>query len=156
MMRDNYESTSKMETNINTVLQRLKDRSEEGLAKLVYTGKALSKSDTHLHLAVSSGIVLIPIAEIDSIAYVYKDFNEDYLHVTVKNADRVRHALRREQLRDSGGSGAAASSAGADQAFHFEHSTVTSTTENFYNADACVRRMSNLCHKHSGRSYFSP
>jgi len=114
-------------------MKRLEDKADDGLARLVYSGKALSKSDQHLHMCVSSGVVLIPLSEIEEVDQIYPDIDADLVNVTVKNANLVRHIMKLEQLRDTPTARSPQDSPGD----HFLHGTAT-TTENppFYD-DAC-------------------
>lgn len=104
---------------VKDFLKRLNNKAEDGLARLVYAGTVLSKSEKNIHMCVSSGVVLIPISEIESIDQISPGIDENLVYVAVKNADRVKHALRIEQLNDSPPATASTT------ASHLTHGTVT-------------------------------
>jgi hypothetical protein len=82
---------------LEKLLARLEVKAEEGYAKVTWTGRALSKSKEHLHVALPSGVVAIPLSEIESVSLV-SAVRPDVIYVTVRNVDRVKHLLRVEQL----------------------------------------------------------
>lgn len=109
---------------VEKFLKQLNDKGDDGVARLVYSGRALSKSHENLHMCVSSGVVLIPLEEIEAVSHVYEEIDDNLVQVTVKNADRVRHALKLDQLQDT----PAAASPTADGPMdltHWDHGTAT-------------------------------
>lgn len=105
-------------------LKSLDDERDENIARLVFSGRALSKSDSNLHMCTSSGVVLIPIDEIEDVERVYEKIDRNLVNVTVRNADAVRHVLQIEQLRDTPGAAPAADDGPMDLT-HFDHGTAT-------------------------------
>ena len=93
-----------MDKTLEELLNKLEARAEDGFARVVFVGRALSKSKENLHLAVATGVLSIPISEIESISPI-SDIpqNADHVYVGVKNADRVKHLFRAEQLKDTPG-----------------------------------------------------
>jgi len=87
---------------VKRILGKIEKRADEGQARMVYVGRALGRSEKHLQLSVSSGVVLVPIDEIELLQEIAPGFRDDLFQVTVRRADLVRHILRREQTRDGG------------------------------------------------------
>lgn len=109
---------------VDQLLNRLESRLDDGLSRMTYSGRAMSKSNTHLHMCVSSGIVLIPIDQIESVSSIHERTDPDLVAVTVRDAGRVRHALTLEQVKD-GPATAPASDNGPTDLTHWPHSTRT-------------------------------
>jgi hypothetical protein len=93
--------TENSPTELSDLIKRLETRADEGLARLTFAGRVLSKSKEDLHLAVKSGILAIPFSEIEEVA-PRVSADPALVWVAVRNADRVRHLLRAEQLLDAG------------------------------------------------------
>ena len=58
-----------------------------------FEGRALSRDDDHLHVATASGVVAIPIAEIDEVRHL-ESRGKDIVSVDVKSGDRIKHVRR--------------------------------------------------------------
>jgi len=81
---------------LDELLARLPaDKSQESLT---YEGRAVSRDKENLHLAVSSGVIAIPLADIGGVKPLSGQSN-DIVSVTLKSADRVR------QIRSAGAMG---------------------------------------------------
>ena len=63
-------------------------------AQITLQGRATSRSETNLHLAVSSGIVAIPIDEIEDVVPLSTTTDPTLVSVLVKDASKVRHLLK--------------------------------------------------------------
>ena len=74
------------------LLNRLETKAEEGLARVHFRGRAVSKSADNLHLSVPMGIVAIPLDEIERVAPI-SDNDPTLVAVTVRNGDRVKPLL---------------------------------------------------------------
>ena len=114
----------RIDKSVEKLIERLASRSNDELARMTYSGRAMSKSDTHLHMCVSSGVVLIPIDQIESVNLIYEKIDPDLVAVTVRDAGLVRHALTLEQVQD-GPAAAPASDDGPTDLTHWPHSTRT-------------------------------
>lgn|SRR5262245_14244488 len=72
---------------------------------LVYEGKAVSRDNENLHLAVSSGVMAIPLADIGEVKGVSGQSN-DIVSVTVRSTDRVKQIRQASPMaRQVGGLG---------------------------------------------------
>jgi hypothetical protein len=61
---------------------------------LMYEGKAVSRDKANLHLAISSGVIAIPLSDIAGVKAL-SDQSDDIVSVEVKSADgikQIRHA----------------------------------------------------------------
>jgi hypothetical protein len=85
---------------LSELLSRLETKASEGLAQLTFEGHAIGKTNDSLHLATSSGVVAIPLSEIETVAPIFGVKGGDWVSVVVRNADRVTH-IRRVRLIDS-------------------------------------------------------
>ena len=78
-------------------------------AQITLQGRATSRSETNLHLAVSSGIVAIPIDEIEDVVPLSTTTDPTLVSVLVKDASKVRHLLKvRSTMGAAEGSGSQA------------------------------------------------
>jgi hypothetical protein len=74
------------------LVDRIPTRSDDEVASLVVEGRALSKSDTSLHVAVRTGLIAVPL---DSIARVMSvPGTKDIVKVVVRNPEGIRPLLR--------------------------------------------------------------
>jgi hypothetical protein len=74
------------------LLDRLEEKADEGLARTRLSGRAVSKSADSLHLATSSGLVAIPLSEIDDVSPRGDDPRR--VTVSIRRGDRVRQLVR--------------------------------------------------------------
>jgi hypothetical protein len=80
-----------------SLLDRLEEKADSGLARVTYSGIAVSRSKEHLHLAVPSGVLAIPFEEIECVSEINKAKPQN-VFVAVRNADSVRHLINVDQL----------------------------------------------------------
>ena len=85
MARDVGESLEKL-------IAKLETRADEGLNRAVFIGRALSRNSESIHLAVPSGIVTIPLSEIEEYN-VISQINGLVLSLIVRNAEKVKQML---------------------------------------------------------------
>jgi len=84
---------------LDELLSRLPAATE---APQTFEGKAVGRDKDHLHLAISSGVIAIPLAEIAKVTFLDGQPN-DIVSVQVRHSDRVkqiRHVSR--MLRNIG------------------------------------------------------
>lgn len=79
---------------ISDFLEKLEMKKTSGLARLTLDGKALSKSENSITLAIDSGLVEIPISEIESVIPFGDASNKDFVSITIQNANNIKHLLR--------------------------------------------------------------
>jgi hypothetical protein len=79
------------------LLDLLEERADDGLARVTYSGIAVSRSKDHLHLAVPSGVLAIPLDEIEDVAPIH-EVRPQNVFVAVRNANAIRHLIRVDQL----------------------------------------------------------
>ena len=72
-------------TELETLLSKLPSVAES--PALTYEGKAVSRDADNLHLAVSSGVIAIPLADIGEVKALSGQGN-NIVSVSVKSADR--------------------------------------------------------------------
>jgi hypothetical protein len=78
---------------LDELLSRLPATTE---APQTFEGKAVGRDKDHLHLAISSGVIAIPLAEIEKVTLLDGQPN-DIVNVRVRHADRIkqiRHVSR--------------------------------------------------------------
>ena len=76
---------------LEEMLTRLEERAEEDIARVRISGRAVSKSKENVHLATTSGLVAIPLSEIEIVTP--RDDDPGRVIVLVRNRDRIRHLL---------------------------------------------------------------
>jgi|SRR5215211_3170720 len=86
---------------LDNLLSRLPS-TKETRQSVTFDGRALSRDDDHLHLATASGVVAIPIAEIEEVRPLVGR-SDDIVSVDVRNGDRIKHIRR--VTRTAGGVG---------------------------------------------------
>ena len=77
---------------LDNLLSRLPP-AEETRQSVTFEGRALSRDDDHLHLATASGVVAIPIVEIEEVRHLVGR-SDDAVSVDVRNGDRIKHIRR--------------------------------------------------------------
>ena len=78
---------------LDELLSRLPSATE---TPQTFEGKAVGRDKDHLHLAISSGVIAIPVAEIEKVTFLDGQPN-DIVSVHVRHADRIkqiRHVSR--------------------------------------------------------------
>jgi hypothetical protein len=78
-----------MAKKLEELLGRLPERSDEDVAASTLVGRALSRSDTHLHLATRKGVVAVPLSQIDDVTVRFAD-DPSRVSVKVRDPDSVR------------------------------------------------------------------
>jgi hypothetical protein len=89
---------------LTELIGRLPKRPDDEVAILAIEGKALSKNDANLHLALPSGLVAIPLDSIVKVTSV--PGTKEIVRMVVRNPDGIRHLLRvptRTALSQAGG-----------------------------------------------------
>ena len=82
----------KSKSGLDDLLARLDSRSDDAVAMRTFQGRALSKSDTNLHLAVRTGIVAVPLANVVKVMPIRG--TKDMVRIVVRNPEEVRSLLR--------------------------------------------------------------
>jgi len=77
---------------LQSLLNRLETKANGEVARMVYEGRALSQSKDHLHLAVDTGILAIPIRCIENVRPL-SERTPEIVRVEVSQADEVKHLL---------------------------------------------------------------
>jgi hypothetical protein len=79
---------------LSDLLARLETQAEEGLNRVVLEGHAVGKGADSLHLAIASGVVAIPLSEIEDVKPTFGAPSPDWVSVVVRNGDRVEFLRR--------------------------------------------------------------
>lgn len=77
---------------VSELLEKLQVRPDA--AKITLQGRATSRSETSLHLAVSTGIVAIPLGEIEDVTPLRPTSDPTMVSVLVRDNTKVRHLLK--------------------------------------------------------------
>jgi hypothetical protein len=80
------------------LVRRLPERSDDDFAAVRLIGRAVSRSDTHLHLATRTGVVAVPLSDINDVRVRFPD-DPTRVAVTVRDRDNVRLVRRAVQVR---------------------------------------------------------
>ena len=75
------------------LLGRLESKAIDGYGRMSFQGRALGKTDENLHVAVETGIVAIPLAEIEGIRQI-AGRSATEIWIDVKNGDRITQLRR--------------------------------------------------------------
>jgi len=76
-------------TELEKLLSRLPSV-EKARQFLTYEGKAVSRDKSHLHLAITSGVIAIPLADIEEVKALSGQ-SSDIVSVSVTSMDRIKH-----------------------------------------------------------------
>jgi hypothetical protein len=87
-------------TSLEKLLSKLPSAEKSG-SHLTYEGKAVSRDKDNLHLAISSGVIAIPLADIGEVKELSGQ-SADIVSVSVKSGDRIKH-VRHASARIGGG-----------------------------------------------------
>jgi hypothetical protein len=90
-------------TELEQLLSRLPP-ADESSASLTYEGKAVSRDTNNLHLAVSSGVIAIPLADIKEVKAVSGQ-SDDIVSVSVNKFDGVKQIRQASPMLNRGGFG---------------------------------------------------
>jgi hypothetical protein len=121
-------------TDLAQLLARLERNDGEALRRTL-VGRSLGKTEDSLHLATATGIVAIPLDQIESIREVHEGI-QDHLEVSVKRADSVVALLRTQNVgRGSMLGGGASIYGGLDGTLTLDDPKDTATLTNGPQAD---------------------
>lgn len=90
-------------SHLDELLEILEEVRDEEIDRTTISGLACSRTTTDLHLAVGTGVIAVPIADIDEVTPLGID-NPRTVSVTVKSADAVRWVRRPPALSKIGSS----------------------------------------------------
>jgi len=76
---------------ISNLIDKLATQPDTARASL--QGRATSRSEQNLHLATSTGLVAIPIGEIEDVRQLLPTGDPNLVSVTVKDNSKVRHLM---------------------------------------------------------------
>jgi hypothetical protein len=79
--------------NLARILDKLETRSAKGYGALSFRAKAVGKTADSIHFAVPTGIISVPLKEIDSIEPI-PGLSEVEVLVDVRNGDQITHLRR--------------------------------------------------------------
>src|SRR5688572_14650259 len=77
---------------LSALVNRLPARADDEVAIQVIEGRALSKSDDSLHVALPTGLVAVPIRSVVRVTSI--PGTKDVVRIVVRNPDGIRHLLR--------------------------------------------------------------
>jgi len=84
--------TDEVRGKLDALLSRLEERGERGLATLRIEGRLVAREDGAVHLAVPSGVIAIPVEDIEDVEQLLEQ-REEFVALTVRNSDRVRSVI---------------------------------------------------------------
>jgi hypothetical protein len=87
-------------TPLEKLLSKLPSPEKSG-STMTYEGKAVSRDKDNLHLAISSGVIAIPLADIGEVKELSGQ-SADIVSVSVKSAERIKQ-VRHASARVGGG-----------------------------------------------------
>lgn len=90
-------------TELEQLLSRVPS-ADKSTPSLTYEGKAVSRDANNLHLAVSSGVIAIPLADIGEVKLLSGHSN-DIVSVRVNNADSIKQIRHASPMLSRGGFG---------------------------------------------------
>ncbi len=88
---------------LDDLLSRL-PAAEESPQSLIYEGKAVSRDGDTLHLAISSGVIGIPLADVREVRGL-PGHSDDIVSVSVTSADRIKQIRLAGSMFQRGGLG---------------------------------------------------
>lgn len=80
------------DASLKTVLGGIPRKDDKQVASVTISGRALSRSDKNVHVAVSSGIVAVPIGNIDKAVSV-PGSKPDIVRLVVRNPHEIQSLL---------------------------------------------------------------
>jgi hypothetical protein len=89
-------------TELEKLLSRLASAAQS--QQLIYEGKAVSRDKDNLHLAISSGVIAVPLDDIAEVKALSGQSN-DIVSVSVKSADRIKQIRHASPMFRRGGGG---------------------------------------------------
>ena len=90
-------------TDLEQLLAKL-PTADKSSPSLTYEGKAISRDANHLHLAVSSGVIAIPIADIGEFKALSGE-SDNIVSVSVNKADGIQQIRHVSPMLNVGGVG---------------------------------------------------
>jgi hypothetical protein len=120
-------------TELEKLLSRLPPAAES--PALTYEGKAVSRDKDNLHLAVSSGVIAIPFADIGEVKALSEQEN-DIVSVSVKSADRIIQIRYASPMFRGGGFGGGFGGGQNSMSTYSNGRYVDSATVSFGHADS--------------------
>lgn len=84
---------------IQKLLKRLEKKQDDRVGITTLKGRAVSRSDKNVHLAIAGGIVAIPIANIETV-FPLTDSEPTAVRIDVRNPEEIQPLLR---VRPGGG-----------------------------------------------------
>jgi hypothetical protein len=79
---------------LDELVGHVPQRSDEDAARVTLVGRALSRSDRHLHLATSTGVLAVPLSDIEDVTVRFRD-DPTRVSVTVRGGRESVRLLRR-------------------------------------------------------------
>ncbi len=90
---------SKNDWNLKELLERIEETRDEEVATVTFRGLACSRSADNLHLAISNGVIAIPIENIEDVTRLNLA-DQNTVAVKVRNSDTVKYLKRMPILGD--------------------------------------------------------
>jgi hypothetical protein len=84
--------TPRTSTSMKSLLDRLDEKPDEQVGLTGLYGRALSRSAQNLHLAISDGIVAVPIANIQEVTLL--GGQPDMVHLLIRNPRQIQPLLK--------------------------------------------------------------
>ncbi|MEV0052819.1 hypothetical protein AB0H34_20225 [Saccharopolyspora shandongensis] len=125
---------------LSELLERLDKQSSDLWKRVVLEGRPVSRDDGNIHLAIESGVVAIPVKEIEELHPVFG--RAEAVTVVVRNADHVEYLRRAEDFAKDAAVTASDSDGAVLRAMRCGD-TATCTSAQGYDAtdDYCCRLM---------------
>jgi hypothetical protein len=88
------ENAEHRDNSVKNLLGRLPEKADNSVGRTILTGRALSRSADTVHLAIASGIVGVPIANIETVIPVvgYK-VPPNLVQIAIRNPQEIRSLL---------------------------------------------------------------
>ncbi|PKW17764.1 hypothetical protein [Saccharopolyspora spinosa] len=81
---------------LSDLLERLDKQSSDLWKRVVLEGHPVSRDDGNLHLAIASGLVAIPVTEIEGVRTIFG--RSEAVEVVVRNSDHIQYLRRAEDF----------------------------------------------------------
>jgi hypothetical protein len=82
---------------LDELLKRLDSVPDKGASRATYTGRAVSKSNKHLRLAIDTGVIAIPLDSIDRVTPLSPG-DTTIVRVEVREATNVTHVVHADPV----------------------------------------------------------
>lgn len=83
-------------TELSDLLERLDKQSSDLWKRVVLEGRPVSRDDDSLHLAIASGLVAIPVKEIEDVRPIFG--RAEAMTVVVRNSDHIQYLRRSDDF----------------------------------------------------------